>query len=381
MLGLYVHIPFCARRCPYCDFAIHVGARENFVAEYLAMLRRELQSTLVEQVAYAPARPLTSIYFGGGTPTSLSAGALADLLCLIHDHIAVAPDAEVSIEANPDGLDAAKLRALHDAGWNRISFGVQSFDDQALKRLGRTHTPAQVEAVFLAARRAGFANINLDLIYAVPGQSRESWRSTLQRAAELMPEHVSCYSLTIESGTPFARRVHRGQLIPVEDDEQAALMQDAEHVLGSAGLHRYEVSNYARPGRESRHNLNYWRGGDYLACGCGAHGHRNGHRSWNERAAPQYVSLMQERGSARTGEEILTPQQRLNEYVMLGLRLSEGLALDEVSRRLGFDAWQELDNELRNLTALGIVQESEGRIRLAPEAIAVADAVAVRLLA
>ncbi|MDQ3814592.1 MAG: radical SAM family heme chaperone HemW [Armatimonadota bacterium] len=381
MLGLYVHIPFCARRCPYCNFAIHIGARENFVADYLAMLRRELEAALDEQVAYAAAQPLTSIYFGGGTPTSLSAEQLADLLRLIRDRIAVAPDAEISIEANPDGLDEAKLTALCAAGWNRISFGAQSFDDAALKQLGRTHTAAQIEAVFEVARRAGFNNINVDLIFAVPGQSRASWQDTLARATALRPEHLSCYSLTVETGTPFARRVQQGRLIPVENDEQAVLMQDAERILHAAGWRRYEVSNYARPGYECRHNLNYWRGGDYLACGCGAHGHRQGHRWWNERAAPRYVSLIRERGTARVGEEWLTPRERLNEIVLLGLRLSEGFHLDEVSRQLGLDARGELNGRLQNLMAHGLLQDAQGTIRLAPQAVPLADAVAARLLA
>ena len=379
MLGLYVHIPFCARRCPYCDFAIHIGARETLVADYIAMLRRELMGTLAAQ-ASSTAQPLTSIFFGGGTPTSLSADVLADLLRLIRDHVAVAADAEVSLEANPDGLHEEKLAALRAAGWNRISFGAQSFDEAALKRLGRTHSPAQIEAVVAAARRVGFANINLDLIFAVPGQSHDSWRNTLQRAVELKPDHVSCYSLTIESGTPFARRVQQGRLIPVEDDAQAVLMQDAEHILHAAGLERYEVSNYARAGSQCLHNLNYWRGGDYLACGCGAHGHRSGHRWWNERAAPQYVSLMREQGTARVGEETLTARERLNEIVMLGLRLSEGFVLDEVSQRLGINARHELNGELQNLMLHGLVHDFGGTIRLAPEAVSVADAVAARLL-
>ena len=380
MLGLYVHIPFCVRRCPYCDFAIHIGARAEFITQYLTSLQSELKQTLAAQSEHAPQQAVTSIFFGGGTPTALSATQLADLLQIIRDSIPVAADAEISIEANPDGLDEAKLAALRAAGWNRLSMGAQSFDDDALKRIGRTHNGQQIEAAFAAARRAKFDNISLDLIFALPGQSRSSWHTTLERAIALNPEHLSCYSLTIEAGTLFARRVEQGRLLPIEDETQAVLMQDAEAVLQAAGLHRYEVSNYARPGRECLHNLNYWRGGDYLACGCGAHGHRNGHRWWNERSAPRYVALMQESGSARVGEETLTSRQRLSEIVMLGLRLREGFSLEDASRRLNIDARCELNGELQDLTQRGLLLEREGTIRLAPEAITVADAVASRLM-
>jgi oxygen-independent coproporphyrinogen-3 oxidase len=299
---------------------------------------------------------------------------------LIKEHAEIAPDAEVSIEANPDGLNEEKLAALRTAGWNRLSLGAQSFDNDALKFLGRTHTAAQIEAVFFAARHAGFENISLDFIFAVPGQSRESWRATVRHAGELQPEHVSCYSLTIEDGTPFARRVEKGRLDPVGDESQADLMQDTEEILSDANLRRYEVSNYARPGWECRHNLNYWRGGDYLACGCGAHGHANGHRWWNERAAPRYVSLMREAGSARVGEEVLQPRQRLAERIMLGLRLGEGFPLDQVSRELAPEVRYELDEELQNLLSRGILLERGGVIRLAAESMVVADAVASRLM-
>jgi oxygen-independent coproporphyrinogen-3 oxidase len=261
-----------------------------------------------------------------------------------------------------------------------LSLGVQSFDDAALKYLGRTHRAADIAATVAAARSAGFDNISLDLIYAVPGQSRESWRETVQRAAELEPEHVSCYSLTIEEGTPFGRRLERGRLIPVIDDEQATLMTDAVEILAAHGLQRYEISNYAHSGRECRHNLNYWRGGNYLACGCGAHGHRNGVRWWNERTTPAYVKLMRERGAARVGQESLEPRQRLDEIVMLGLRLRDGFQLDEATHRCGVDARAVLGQELRNLADLGLLQETDGTVKLLPNAMPVADAVAARLL-
>lgn len=382
MLGLYIHIPFCARRCPYCDFAIQVGADAAFRASYVEALRRELTTTLGEQVRREPQRAITSIFFGGGTPTELEANQLGWVLSTVRDNIAVAPQAEITIEANPENLSFEKLSALQKAGFNRLSLGAQSFDEVALKALGRVHKPEQTKVVVDSARRAGWRQVSLDLIYAVPGQSRESWQQTLRRAMELNLEHISCYSLTIEDGTPFAHRVASGRLLPMADDAQADFMNDAMAILGAAGLYRYEVSNYALPDGESQHNLNYWRGGDYLAAGCGAHGHMAGHRWWNERAARRYVDYIEATGSARAGEEFLSAPERLSEIVMLGLRLREGIALDEASRRLNLDARSVLQRSMAwpALTAEGILHEDKEVLRLNPSAWPVADAVTVRLL-
>ena len=382
MPGFYVHIPFCARRCPYCDFAIHVGADADFRAAYVQALRCEIEAALEEQQKHDPRSEITSIFFGGGTPTELSEGDLTYLLQKILQSGQVAPDAEITIEANPENLTEQKLSALRQAGFNRLSLGAQSFEADALKLLGRRHTPDTVQNVVEAARRADWPQISLDLIYAVPGQSRTQWLETLRCAVQLKLEHISCYALTIESGTPFARRVTKGRLIPVEDDKQADFMGDAMAILNTAGLERYEVSNYARPGCESRHNLNYWRGGDYLAAGCGAHGHRAGHRWWNERDARRYVQMMQETGSARLGQEWLTPQERWTELVLLGLRLREGVNLNTATQRLKLDARQELYNS-KAWTVLrdeGVLCEDGGILRLHPASWPVADAVAARLL-
>jgi Coproporphyrinogen III oxidase and related Fe-S oxidoreductases len=214
------------------------------------------------------------------------------LLERIFESNTVAADAEVTIEANPENLNPVKLKALRAAGFNRLSLGVQSLDDEALRYLGRAHRAADVERVVCEAREAGWDNISLDLIYAVPQQNREAWQRTLRQSVRLPLTHISCYSLTIESSTPFGKRAARGTLLPVCDDAQADQMQDAQEILEAAGMMRYEISNYARPGFESVHNQNYWFGGDYLAAGCGAHGHKDGLRWWNERDAARYVELV-----------------------------------------------------------------------------------------
>lgn len=382
MPGFYVHIPFCARRCPYCDFAIHVGADANFRVAYVKALCCEIEAALQEQQRLDANRGISSIFFGGGTPTELSEADLSGLLHLILESGKVSPNAEITIEANPENLTFKKLAALRQAGFNRLSLGAQSFEKEALKILGRRHAPCDIETTVRQAREAGWPQVSLDLIYAVPGQSRQSWQDTLRQATQLKLEHISCYALTIESGTPFARRVERGRLFPVEDDKQADFMSDAVEILSTAGLIRYEVSNYAKVGCESRHNLNYWRGGDYLAAGCGAHGHCAGHRWWNERDARLYVQMMQATGSARAGEEWLTTQERWSELVLLGLRLREGVDLNMASQKLNCDthellhalkAWPVLQSE-------GVLREEAGILHLNSASWPVADAVAARLL-
>ncbi|HEX8550731.1 MAG TPA: radical SAM family heme chaperone HemW [Abditibacteriaceae bacterium] len=376
-VGLYLHVPFCARRCPYCDFAVTPNARPALVADYIAALHAELQRTLAEH-ARTDARPISTIFFGGGTPTELAPEELGAFVQQVRDNATLAVDTEISLEGNPENLDQAKLAALRAVGFNRLSLGAQSFDDQALQTLGRVHRAADIERVFSQARAAGWNNISLDLIYAVPGQSRASWRETLRRALALEPEHLSAYALTIEGETNFARRLERGELIPLDDDAHADLMQDADEATAEAGIARYEVSNWAQTGRECRHNQNYWRGGDYLAAGCGAHGHCNGVRWWNERDTKSYVLKVLSQESARAGEEILTARQRWNEIVMLGLRTRDGVAVS-LAEKFGFDARSEWNGALSNLVERGVVRDKDDRLVLAPEAWAIADAVAARL--
>ncbi len=380
MLGLYVHIPFCARRCPYCDFAIHVGGDAALQEAYLAALFQELRSTLRAHVKEST-QPVSTIFCGGGTPTALGATRLNELLRLIRDEAPVAEDAEISLEGNPEDGDGQAYEVLLAGGWNRLSLGVQSFDDAVLKTLGRRHSAQQATDVVQAARRAGWQNISFDLIYSVPGQSLASWQSTLEAAMKLQTPHLSCYSLTIEPETAFARRVERGRMTPVNDDAQAEFMNLAQSTLGAGGWGRYEVSNYAQPGRECRHNLHYWVGGDYLAAGCGAHGHQQGRRWWNERATPRYIELMEAQGSAVAGQEVLSAVERLEERVLLGMRLRNGFDLHEVSQQVGLDARSLLKPRLQELAAQGVLCLDDERVCLNSQWLAMADAVTRRVLA
>ena len=403
MPGLYLHIPFCARRCPYCDFAVHIGGGSDFQSQYLQALHRELASTCSAFAQRFPDETIETIFCGGGTPTAIGATALNQLLQTVRDCAPVASDAEITLEGNPEDPDRDTLCELQSGGWNRLSLGVQSLDDAVLTTLGRRHRRVRVEEVVAALGAVGWNNWSLDLIYAVPGQSLSSWQETLQRALEFSPAHLSCYSLTIEEGTAFARRVRAGSLVAVEDDEQAQFMDAAQSVVEGAAYARYEVSNYARAGRECRHNLEIWRGGNYLACGNGAHGHRDGHRWWNERATPLYIERVQNatagEGAARAGEEWLDARQRLDELVLMGLRLRAGFSLRAVSQRCGLEVYREIGTALDKLIERGVlesaVEENDGledvrfgaylgdamaRVRVHREWLALADAVAVEVL-
>ena len=352
-----------------------INARADFRAAYVAALTRELQSELG-----ARDEIFDTIFFGGGTPTELGAATLNGLLQTIRDHCRLSSDAEIALEANPENLDFDYLSQLKSGGWNRLSLGAQSFSSSALEKFGRAHEPEKIDEVVRAARAAGFENVSLDLIYGEGFTSPAAWRETLKRAIALDVEHLSCYSLTIEPGTHFGSLAARGLLSEPTDDAQADLMESATQMLGEANWQRYEVSNWAKAGFECRHNLNYWRGGNYVAAGCGAHGHWNGTRWWNARDAKTYISRVNERGHAREGEETLDARQRLSERVALGVRLREGFDLDELETHYQINARALLGEGLAFLTQAGALQKDGANVRPAPASMAIADGLALRLL-
>lgn len=366
--SLYVHVPFCARRCPYCDFAVSVNGRAEFRAAYLEALQLELKIQLEGQSAH-----LDTIFCGGGTPTELSAGQLNSILETVRAHATLSPDAEISLEANPENLSRETLRELRAGGWNRLSLGAQSFDDATLRFLGRAHDGARVERVIHEAREEGWTNISLDLIYGAPSQTLDVWRETLLRAVELRVPHVSAYSLTVESGTALGQRVAKGAIRPLDDDHLADRMDAACEILEGAGLERYEVSNWARPGWECRHNQNYWRGGSYFAAGCGAHGHFDGERFWNERDTKVYVRRVISSGNARVETERLTPNERLIERLATGLRTQEGVALEAEKIAL-------FEPTLSGLCKMGLLKFEDGRLKPEKLGFALADGLASRLI-
>jgi oxygen-independent coproporphyrinogen-3 oxidase len=311
--GVYVHIPFCAARCDYCDFATWTD-RSHLIDRYVDACIADLEQRHADGYPRA-----TSVFFGGGTPSLLPAEQLVRILAAIDR----TRDAEVTVECNPDSVDLAKLAAYRAGGANRLSFGVQSMSAHVLAALGRTHDPANVARAITLARDADFARVNVDLIYGTPGESIADWRATLAGAIALDVEHVSAYALTVEPATPLGRRVAAGAAAP-DDDVQADAYLLAESLLGAAGLEWYEVSNWARPGKECRHNLLYWSEGEYLGIGCAAHGHTDGRRWWNVRTPERYIDAIASGASAVAGSEQLEPTPRAEEACALALRTRHG---------------------------------------------------------
>ncbi len=329
-LSLYLHVPFCATRCGYCDFNTYTAAELGSAPgssqwAYLDAVRRELD--LAAGVLFG-APPVSTVFFGGGTPTHLPPDALAGLLRAVRDRFVLAADAEVTTEANPESVDPAYLADLRAAGFTRISFGMQSAAPHVLATLERRHTPGRVGEVVGWARAAGFDSVSLDLIYGTPGESLADWAATLEAALALEPDHVSAYSLIVEPGTRLAARIVRGQLPEPDEDAQADAYLLAEERLARDGFVAYEVSNWARAGHKCRHNLAYWRSDHWWGVGPGAHSHVGGVRWWNVRHPRDYTARLADGASPAQAREDLSAADRRVERVLLELRLAEGLPLE-----------------------------------------------------
>ena len=318
-LGLYLHIPFCRSKCDYCDFYSLAG-REDRMDDYQKALLRHI----VESAEAAHSFSVNSIYIGGGTPTWYGEKRLVELLHTIKRRFTLSKDVEITIEANPDSVDEKMLRHLRRAGVNRISMGMQSGCDQELQAVHRPHTYRQVVDAVTAVRRAKITNLNLDLIYGLPGQTEESWHKTVEKALILNPEHLSCYGLTVEEGTPLAQRVARGEQLP-DEDQQAALYLWTVKRLAEAGYEQYEISNFAKRGYQSRHNMKYWMGHPYMGLGVAAHSDFGGRRYSFLSDLDQYIDHMLQGDAVVDESEQITRRERGSEYLMLRMRTVHGI--------------------------------------------------------
>lgn len=396
MFEVYIHVPFCLRRCGYCDFntytAVDLGGGASR-GNYAAMTIREMRLVRDWQERHGIAEPPAStVFFGGGTPTILPADDLIAILNAIRELWGVEDGAEITTEANPDTVDAATIRALADGGFTRVSFGMQSAVPHVLMTLDRTHTPANVEAGVRAAEAAGLRS-SVDLIYGAPGESLEDWRTSVRTAIDLGVNHISAYALTVEPTTKMGRQIAAGVLPKPDDDDEAAKYEIADELFSAAGLQWYEISNWARPGYESRHNLGYWRNVDWAGIGPGAHSHYNrvepaSCRSESERSARPHGSSPQDcdaHGAIRSwdlahprlwservnagqvpwaGSESITPMEALEETIMLGLRLREGLDLTALKTSLdvGGAASSDIDAGVAELEREGLVERRGSRL-------------------
>ena len=371
--GVYIHIPFCRHRCHYCDFNTYEGQDDQHAA-YVDALVAEIMRWPGES------RPATSVFFGGGTPTLLSPEQLGRVLDAVRVRVRLAPDAEVTIEANPETVDVASLIALRESGFNRISIGVQSLVPKVLLGLGRTHPPEVALAAIAAARAAGFEDINADLIYGSPWETDADWATSLSGVVDSGVDHISAYALTVEEGTPLATLVRTGRLADVDPDVQAERHAVAERELSAAGFERYEVSNWAQSGRASRHNVLYWCAGDYLGFGAGAHAHLQGERWWTTRLPRDFIDAVSSDGSTVDGSERLEADARAGEALMLGLRLRSGILLEDFATRFGSDAIATREATFVELEDKGLLERASGRLRLTERGTLLANDALCRLL-
>ncbi|UCH78400.1 MAG: radical SAM family heme chaperone HemW [Candidatus Coatesbacteria bacterium] len=373
MIGLYVHIPFCAARCRYCDFPT-APYEEAAARRYLRALEREAEAA----ADYVGPLRADTLYLGGGTPPVLRGEQLGQLLAEVPGRFEVSPEAEATCEANPESLTAEILEALAAAGFNRLSLGLQTFDDGLLRLLGRRHDASGAEEAYWQARAAGVENVSLDLMYGLPGQKQAAWDRDLARALALKPEHISLYALTLEPTVELYRR--RAAYVFPADDEQAEMYYAAAEALAAAGYRQYELSNFARPGRECRHNLRYWQDGEYLGFGPGAASHWRGGRYRNPRELDEYVAAAATGRWPLVDAEPSDPYREIRTAAVLALRLTEGLDAAAFAERYGVNPLEYYREELAPLAAAGLVTVDGDRLRLSPKGRFLADEVFAALI-
>jgi oxygen-independent coproporphyrinogen-3 oxidase len=357
-LALYVHWPFCVSKCPYCDFNSHVRSSIDQDG-----WREALLADLAHEANLLPGRKLTSIFFGGGTPSLMEPLTVAAIIDAARTYWVAADDLEITLEANPNSVEAARFADLAAAGVNRLSLGLQSFDDRALAFLGRAHSASEgLQALYTAQKH--FPRVSFDLIYALPGDTEASWSGTLKRALSLGTSHLSLYQLTIEPGTRFASMVAKHEFGPLDSDTAAGLFELTADMTSAAGIPAYEISNHARVGQESRHNLTYWRYGDYAGVGPGAHGRRLGMRTTRHRKPENFLSGLNRNGHGIAEEEPLSPREAADESLVMGLRLSEGIDPIALSHRFGQPVVD--DKAVSKMIASGHLERDAHRIRTTP---------------
>ncbi len=359
-LGIYIHIPFCRSKCDYCDFYSLAG-RDDRMDQY----QKALLSHIKETAPLAQDFPVDTIYIGGGTPSYYGAKRLKELLGVIRNLYKVEKDAEVTVECNPDSVDVKSLKILRKAGVNRLSMGMQSANACELERIHRIHTPQQVNEAATAARKAGFTNLSLDLIYGLPGQTMDSWKDTVEHALSLIPQHLSCYGLKVEEGTPLAARVAQGEVLP-DDDQQADLYLWTVGRLERAGYPQYEISNFAKPGFASRHNLRYWLTQPYIGFGPGAHSDFGGRRYSFVRDLDAYIQGVLQGGDIIDESEIIPKRERCGEYLMLRLRTVQGINEQEY-RSTYFMDFAPLQARLEQFRTQGWAEQTDGRWHFTPK--------------
>lgn len=373
-LALYVHWPFCVSKCPYCDFNSHVRDSVDQAA-----WREALVTDLAHEAALLPGRRLTSIFFGGGTPSLMPAATVEAVIAAARAHWQATDDLEITLEANPNSAEAARFADLALAGVNRISLGLQSFDDAKLAFLGRAHSAKEGQRA-LAAAQSAVDRVSFDLIYALPGDDEAVWSRDLDRALGLGTEHLSLYQLTIEPGTRFATMVAKREFEPLDVDTSAGLFELTQDRTAQAGMPAYEISNHARFGAESRHNLTYWRYRDYAGVGPGSHGRRSGARTVRHKKPENFLSAVARNGHGLVEEEVLSRREAAQEALVMGLRLAEGIDPSALARRLGVDRLVD-ESAVDRLAGHGLLDRVGSTVRTTPAGRLLLDSILAEIAA
>ena len=377
-LGLYVHVPFCSAICNYCNFnrgLFDAALKVRYVEAVLAEIRHSGLNSCVARQSSDLRPAADTIYFGGGTPSLLESEEIAQIIDACVRSFDVAADREVTLEANPETVTSARLAAFRAAGVTRLSFGVQSFREDELQRLSRLHSADRARAAVAEARAAGFDNVSLDLMMWLPQQRVEEWLESVDEALALGPAHLSLYLLEVYPNAPLKDEMARARWSQAPDDDAAAMYLTAMERLEAAGYEQYEISNVARPGRRSRHNLKYWTDGEWLGFGCGAHSTRDGVRWRNVAATDEYIGRIQRGEPTAVEVRQLSPRERLGDALFTGLRLVEGIDLVDISRRYGVDVWQRYGRELDPFVETGVLRREGPRLRLTREGMLLAHEV------
>lgn len=362
--GIYIHIPFCKKKCLYCDFPSYANQERLFLT-YVSALEQEIVLRAKEGEDWR----VKSIFFGGGTPTILPVELLRRLMEQLRRCFSIQPDAEITIEANPGTLDAAKLQALREMGFNRLSMGLQAWQQHLLTELGRIHTVADFLENFRAARAAGFTNINVDLMFALPSQTLADWKETLAEITALSPEHISAYSLIIEEGTPFYQAYSEGRLHPMDEALDRELYHYTISYLKNRGYAQYEISNFAREGCESRHNRLYWEMTPYMGLGLGAHSYFAGQRYHNTYDIEVYIAAQETNAYEKQEIEEVSKQDEMEEFMFLGLRMNQGVSLETFRRRFGRELKEVYQDVIDRLVQEGLLYETANAVALTAQGI------------
>ena len=375
-LGLYLHIPYCLHKCGYCDFNSHPENQVESV-HYVEALLKELKFYSTTLKSYN----VPTVFMGGGTPTILPPSQLKKILDTVRQSFNLTPDCEITIEANPATIKLETLQEIHAAGYNRISIGVQSFDEKELQLLERVHNEEEIHSTVHRARSANFKNLSMDLMFALPDQSTEKWQSHLKQATAKNPDHLSTYNLTIEPATAFFKLHEKGKLCLPHEDIQLEMYKTTIQVLEDAGYSQYEISNFSKPGMESQHNINYWNNGEYLGVGAGASSYLNGERSKNINLPSIYIREIETKASAVDTRERLEPLQAMGETLMLGLRLLKGVSIDVFENRFQVSFQKVYGKVVESLLNQELITLNENRIALSRKGLFLADSVILKFMA